>query len=172
MTHAADGDAYHTARYEKERYNFTPEQLGFLGSARAAVGVLIQGFLVGAVIGRLGETAALRIGLLTAVVTYAVEWYIASDGIDGIDGSSGGTSWLVYAAVFMPLRALASYITTIGLKSLLTTMPPDSAQGTTLAAIDVVHSATGVLGRYHPLLRGDTGVILPASWRRVRPVDG
>lgn len=125
-------------QYEKDRYSFTPEQLGFLGSARAAVGVLIQGFLVGAIISRIGETAALRIGLLTAVLTHGVEWYLVSAG--------GGTSWLMYAAVFMPLRALASYITSIGLKSLLTTMPPESAQGTALAAIDVVHSATGVVG--------------------------
>lgn len=119
-------------QYETERYNFTPEQLGLLGSARAAVGVLIQGFVVGAVIGKVGETAALRIGLIITVLAYAGEGYLGET-----------TTWFVYAAVLMPVKAFTSFIARIGLKSLVTS---SAAPSSALAAVDVIHSITGVVG--------------------------
>ena len=78
----------------------------------------------------LGEKGALCVGLVVTVLTYAAE------------GTLGGNSWMVYAAVLMPIKALTSYVTSIGLKSLLT----QAASGSSDSHLDLNHAPYNLYG--------------------------
>lgn len=119
-------------QYEQERYSFTPEQLGFAGTARSVLRLVMQSLVVGRVIRHLQERAALQLALLVFAVAYAT------------DGAVGG-SWTFYALVALPARSFALVSATVGFRSLLSRCCGAKGIGTTLAAVDVLQSACGFL---------------------------
>ncbi|MBI1200830.1 MAG: MFS transporter [Phenylobacterium sp.] len=116
--------------YTTYRYGWTPAFLGVTFFITGALGVLVQWFLVGPVVARVGERNAVLLGALAGVLGFA--WYGAAP-----------TGWLYLMGA--PVFALWSLMMP-GLQGLMTRRLPPHQQGQLQGANQSLSGIAAVLG--------------------------
>jgi len=123
--------------YTSYRYGWTPAVLGMTFLLTGVLGVIVQMFLVGPAVGRLGERRVVLLGLLAGASGFV--WYGAA---------SAGWVYLLGAPIF----ALSGLIMP-GLQGLMTRRVSPQAQGQLQGANQSLQGIASIVG---PLIFGET----------------
>jgi DHA1 family tetracycline resistance protein-like MFS transporter len=116
--------------YTSYRYGWTPVVTGFYMMAGSTLGVLVQSFLVGPVVRRIGERGALVVG--AAAQTFAFAWY----------GLAPTGYWY---ALGMPISCLQGLLVP-GLQGIMTSRVRPSEQGQLQGANQSLAGLASVIG--------------------------
>jgi hypothetical protein len=141
--------------YTTFRFNWTPQQNGWSLFLVGASGLLVQGFLLKRMIGRLGSQRLVVAGLVSATICH-LGWALATQG------------WMMYALI---AANLLSYAVVPTIQSMVSAAADERTQGQTMGSVAALGSLASVLAPMigAPLL----GFVshLPANdWRMGRAV--
>jgi DHA1 family tetracycline resistance protein-like MFS transporter len=121
--------------YSGYRYGWTPQTMGWTFMATGIAGVVVQMFLVGPVVGRIGERRAVLLGALAGAVGFA--WY-----------GFAPTGWLYLLGI--PIFAMVNFLQP-GLQALMTRRLAPHQQGQLQGANQSLQGIAAVVG---PLIFG------------------
>jgi DHA1 family tetracycline resistance protein-like MFS transporter len=123
--------------YTTDRYGWSPQVLGFTFLLTGVLGVIVQMFLVGPIVARLGERRTVLLG--AAIGTLGFVWY---------GWAPQGWIYLLGAPVFC-----FSNLMMPGLQGLMTRRVPQNQQGQLQGALQ---SLQGIAAIFGPMLFGET----------------
>mmetsp|Transcript_28405 Transcript_28405/g.57216 ORF Transcript_28405/g.57216 Transcript_28405/m.57216 type:complete len:434 (-) Transcript_28405:273-1574(-) len=123
--------------WEMDRFGLKTGQIGSLRTTKSLLSVVFQGLVAGRAVRWLGERAAFAVALVLAAISSCLEYTV--------------TDVKVYAVCAVPCSLVASMLSSIALESLMTQLVPKSEIGASLASLDVLNSAVGVVA---PLIGG------------------
>lgn len=123
--------------YTTYRYGWTPQVLGLTFLLTGVLGVIVQMFLVGPIVGRLGERRTLLVG--AAVGAAGFVWY-----------GWAPTGWIYLAGA--PIFAFSN-LTMPGLQALMTRRIPPHQQGQLQGANQSLQGIASIVG---PMIFGET----------------
>ena len=116
--------------YASERYGWTSQMVGFSMMGTGIANILVQAFLIGPVVKRIGERGALLTGLMSGAIGFM---------IFGL----APTGWLYLAGI--PIFALMGF-TGPGLQGLMTRKVGPSEQGQLQGANSALMGVAGIIG--------------------------
>jgi DHA1 family tetracycline resistance protein-like MFS transporter len=123
--------------YTTHRYGWSPRFLGFTFLLTGVLGVIVQMFLIGPIVSRLGERRTMLLG--AAIGTLGFVWY---------GGAPKGWIYLLGAPIFC-----FSNLMMPGLQGLMTRRVPASQQGRLQGAMQ---SLQGIASIFGPIIFGET----------------
>lgn len=123
--------------WEMTRFGLKTGQLGSLRTVKSVVAVVFQGAVAGRAVRSFGERNTFLASLSLAAFTAFVEFTV--------------TDVMLYTALAVPASLASSLLAGVSLESLMTHLVPSSELGASLAVLDVLSSAVGVIA---PLIGG------------------
>lgn len=118
--------------YAQQRFEWTPDQIGYSLMAVGLSAAVVQGGLTRFVVPRIGEHAAALLGLSISILVYA--GYALADA-----------GWMIY--VLIPIGALGGF-TQPALQGIMSKTIPSNAQGELQGAIGAVQGLTMIIGPF------------------------
>ena len=140
--------------YTSFKFGWGPRENGWSLAAVGVMSVIVQGFLLGPLIKRMGAQRLTLVGLVSSTLAYAL-WGAATAG------------WMMYAVIFVNVLGIA---VTASIQSIISSAADARSQGQTLGAVSSLNSLMAVvapaigaplLGMVSHLPRGDWRIGAP-----------
>jgi DHA1 family tetracycline resistance protein-like MFS transporter len=140
--------------YTSFKFGWGPSENGWSLAAVGVMSVIVQGFLLGPLVKRLGAQRLTVMGLVSSTLAYAL-WGAATEG------------WMLYAVIFANVLGVT---VTASIQSIISSAAGADSQGRTLGAVSSLNSLMAVvapvigaplLGLVSHLPRGDWRIGAP-----------